>query len=144
MTVNLMISSQQLKDELRNRWPDLQWIWPTNPYWSIISNDWLDKIIENCSVRHFKTIKGIWECENYAYQWKANVEKYQYELYDSGEYQPKWRWAVGECLGMQAGLFGGVVVHSVNVLRTEDGIKLFEPQEDKVGIDDFTPFFVKF
>jgi len=140
----MLITSTKIKSKLRRIWPNLKWIWPTNPEWEVISEDWLNRIMERCSVRHMVTIPGIWECENYAHQWKANVETFQYELYQSGEYRPEWRWAVAECLGMQPGTFGGTMVHSLNLLVTDSGISLFEPQEDKLGITDFTPFFLKF
>lgn len=142
----MIISSDQLKAEQVKIWPNLQFIWPTNPMWTAVSDDWFKKLIKNCSTTGFTSIPGIWECENYTHQFKANVEKYQYELYQSGEFKPEWRWAVGESIGIKKDFTGNTITHGMNIIRLESGIVVFEPQENTWKDEgyDYEPFFAKF
>ena len=71
----MIVSSEEIKAELKDRWPELKFIWPTNPNWTLVAGERLPKIIENCSTRHFVFIPGIWECENYARGFVANAYK---------------------------------------------------------------------
>jgi len=142
----MTITSEHIRGLLKQTWPNLYFIWPTNPKWEDVSDYWMLEITANCSVRHMTSIPGIWECENYGHQFKARVEKYQYDLYQSEIYKPKWRWAIGEIIGIQSDIFGNPVVHEMNVILTEHGLVLYEPQEDVIKKSDYTfvPFFVKF
>jgi len=142
----MIFTSEQIKTRLKSIWRDLQFIWPTNPNWGLVSDEWLSMLKENCSVRHYVFIPGIWECENYAHQFKANVEKYQYELYQSGIFCPSWRWAVGESIGIQSDIFGNATVHGMNIIITETGVLVYEPQEDTYLENnyEYVPFFIKF
>jgi len=141
----MIITSDQIRKILNKKWPDLKFIWPTNPNWTPISDVWISRIVQNCSVRGFEFVEGIWECENYTHQWKANVERFQYELFKSGEYQPQWRWPVAKCLGFDSDIFMNMGTHSLNLLITERDAVLFEPQEDKILTDSaYQPFFMEF
>ena len=142
----MILSSDQIKDRLRKIWSDLKFIWPTNPNWTLVSDVWLPRMKENSRVDDYAFIDGIWECENFAHQFKANVEKYQYWTYQSGEFQPKWRWAVGESIGMKPDLFGNIIIHGMNIIITETEVLVYEPQENKFleNNNEYEPFFVKF
>ena len=139
-------SSEQIKDKLRIIWPGLKFIWPTNPNWTLVSDVWLPKIQENCRVDDYAFIEGIWECENFAHLFKSNVEKHQYWIYQSEEFQPKWRWAVGESIGIKPDIFGNAIVHGMNIIITEKKVLVYEPQENKFleNNNEYDPFFVKF
>jgi len=142
----MILTSKQIKNRLRDKWPDLQFIWPTNPFWTPVTDEWLEKIIINCNARGFNFIAGIWECENFTHRWKANVEEYQYKLYVSGEYKPRWRWPIAKCIGFQDDVFGNRITHGLNLIIKPDEVVLFEPQENKV-LDEsykYEPFFMEF
>lgn len=85
-------------------------------------------------------IPHIWECENYSGKWRTNVQTFQYDLWQSGEYRPEWRWYVMDAEGIEDGILGKGD-HSLNILRLESGIVLFEPQTDQISRDfkTFTP-----
>jgi len=142
----MILSSEQIKDKLRKIWPDLKFIWPTNPNWTLVSDVWLPRMQENSRVDDYAFIDGIWECENFAHLFKSNVEKYQYWTYQSEEFQPRWRWAVGESIGMKSDLFGNTIVHGMNIIITEKKVLVYEPQENKFleNNNEYDPFFVKF
>lgn len=142
----MILSSEQIKVKLKEIWPNLKFIWPTNPNWTLVSNMWLLAIRESCLVNDYEFVDGIWECENFAHQFKANVEKYQYELHQSGGFKPTWRWAVSESIGTKRDLFGNTIIHGMNIIITETEVRVYEPQEDKFleNNNEYDPFFVKF
>jgi len=142
----MILSSEQIKVKLKEIWPNLKFIWPTNPNWTLVSDVWLPRIQENCRVNHYAFINGIWECENFAHQFKANVENYQYQLYMSGEFKPDWRWAVGQSIGLKSDLFGSTIIHGMNIITNETDVLVYEPQEDKFleNNNEYDPFFVQF
>ena len=142
----MILSSEQIKEKLKTIWPGLKFIWPTNPNWALVSDMWLPRIQENCRVDDYAFIDGIWECENFAHQFKANVEKHQYWIYQSEEFQPKWRWAIGESIGVKSDLFGSTIIHGMNIIITETKVLVYEPQENKFleNNNEYDPFFVKF
>jgi len=139
-------TSDQIKNRLRKIWPGLKFIWPTNPNWTLVSDEWIPKIKENCRVSHYAFIEGIWECENFSHQFKANVENYQYQLYLSDEFKPDWRWAVGQSIGLKSDLFGSTIIHGMNIITNETEVLVYEPQEDKFleNNNEYEPFFVQF
>ena len=142
----MILSSDDIESKLKKIWPDLQFIWPTNPNWGLDVERWLPEITENCSVKHYTFINGVWECENYAHQFKANVENYQYQLYQHGEFKPRWRWAIAESIGVKSDIFGDGVVHGMNIIITESRVLVYEPQEDTYLENnyEYIPFFIKF
>jgi len=142
----MIFTSEQIKDRLKKIWSDLVYIWPTNPNWTLDLDEWLLKIKEHCSVRHFIFTPGIFECENYARTFVANIYKYQYDLYHSGEFKPEWRWAVGYSMGVKADIFGNADVHGMVIIITETRVLVYEPQDDTY-LDhnyQYVPFFVTF
>lgn len=166
------VSSEKLRMMLQRLWSDLTMIWPTEPNYEIISLERLKKIVKACSVAHMVFIKGIWECDNYALRFHANVQKYQYDEFLKGflkEYPAytamsdirlaekihktgymegkakKTPDAIGEVMGMQ--FRGEELDHDINISVTDQGIYLIEPQTDEIWKADKTedvPFFVKF
>lgn len=142
----MILSSEAIKAKLKDRWPDLKFIWPTNPNWILVADKWLPGIIANCSNRHFDFIPGIWECENYARGFVASAYKYQYELYQSGEFKPKWRWAIGYSMGIKSDMFGNAIVHGMVIIITETEVLVYEPQEDTYLANNYSyiPFFITF
>lgn len=142
----ILESSKDIKIRLRSVWPDLKFIWPTNRSWLLVSDEWMVNIIRACSVKHMTYIKGIWECENYADRFKSNAEEYLYNLYEAKRFNPKYRWAIGEAIGMKSDMFGNPFVHGMNVILTEKRVVIFEPQEDVFleNTYEYIPFFIKF
>ena len=142
----MILQSEAIKVKLMARWPELTFIWPTNPNWTLVADKWLPKITENCSTRHFAFIHGIWECENYARGFVANAYKYQYELYQTGGFTPEWRWAIGYSTGIKSDMFGNAIVHGMVIIITETEVLVYEPQED-TWLDNnysYIPFFITF
>ena len=142
----MIITSDQIRKELKDIWRDLQFIWPTNPSWPPMPDDLFPEVIEHCSVKHMVFTPGFWECENYAYRWMSNVEVYIYELYKAGKYKYKSRPLAGACIGLQSDIFGNVGTHGLDIVRLESGWVLFEPQTDIVTKDfySYIPFHIKF
>lgn len=136
----MILSSDQIFSELQDIWPDFEWEFPKNPYFTAMPDDMLERVIMECSIKDMVNIPHIWECENYSGRWQSNVEVFQYKLWMSGEYKPEWRWYVQDAFGIEHGLFGDVK-HSKNIARLESGWILFEPQTDVVSKDfkSFTP-----
>ena len=142
----MILSSEQIKVKLKEIWPNLKFIWPTNPNWTLVSDVWLPIIQENCRVDDYTFITGIWECENFAHQFKANVEVYQYFSFIKDEFKSQWRWAIGESIGLKSDLFGSKIVHGMNIIITENKVLVYEPQENKFleNNNGYDQFFVKF
>lgn len=137
----MQISSDQIRKKLQG----VQFVWNLNPKFETVSDVWWVEIRENCKVNHLSYIDGIWECENYALQFKAHVERFQYQIYKSGLYQPRWRWAIGEIIGMKSDIFGNPFTHAINIIFLEAGIIYYEPQTDEVldNMYGFTPFYAR-
>jgi len=138
------VSSEKLRMILQNFWPDLTMIWPTDPIYELIPVQKLKWIVEACSVSDFNHTGYAWDCDNFALQFHAKVQRYQYDeinAYRAGETP----WAIGECLGIK---FGGVKEdHALNICVTPEGIYLIEPQSDTTWMADKVkdiPFLVKF
>ena len=138
----MIITSDQALKELKKIWPDFQWEWPKNPNWTAMPDKFLPRVVKECSIRHMVNIPHIWECENYSGRWQSNVEVFQYELCQSGEYKPEWRWYIGDYTGIESDCFGNVGTHSMNLIRLESGWVLLEPQTDTISKDfySFIPF----
>ena len=139
-----IVSSEKLRRILQNHWPELQMIWLTDPKYELISVAKLDEIIKVCSVAHFKHTGYAWDCDNYALQSHATVQRYQYDEIKRGR-AGEISWAYGECMGIQ--FIHLPEDHDLNICVTETGIYLIEPQTDEKWIADKKediPFFVKF
>lgn len=131
----MILSSDKILKELQEIYPDFEWEFPKNPYFTAMPDDMLSDVIEKCSIKDkYHIIPGIWECENYSGKWQTNVESYLYELHEAGKYQPKWRWYIQDAFGIEHGLFGDEK-HSRNLVRLESGWILFEPQTDAISRD---------
>jgi len=128
------LSSDQILKELKEIWHDFEWEIPKNPFFTAMPDDMLDRAIMECDISHMVNIPGVWECENYSGRWQSNVEVFQYKLWMSGEYKPKWRWYIQDAFGIEHNLFGDVK-HSKNIVRLESGWILFEPQTNAVSTD---------
>jgi len=137
-----MITSNQISKELQEIWPNYKWEFPKNPAWTPMPDSMLYHVISECSVKHMVSIPHIWECENYSGRWQSNVEVFQYELWQSDEYRPEWRWYVSDVVGIESDFMGNKIQHSKNLIRLESGWVLFEPQTDVISKDykSFTPF----
>jgi len=131
----MILSSDQILEELQEIWPDFEWEIPKNPYFTALPDEMLPDLIKVCSIKDkYHTIPGIWECENYSGKWQANAESYIYELYISGKWKPKYRPYFQDAFGKEHGLFGDTN-HSKNLIRLESGWVLFEPQTDQISRD---------
>jgi len=140
----MIISSDDILKEQQEIWPDFEWEIPKNPYFTPMPDEHLKRVIKACSIKHMVNIPGIWECENYSGRWQSNVEVFQYELFQSGEYRPdpQYRWYISDIFGIASKTFGGKGNHSKNLIRLEKGTAhngklwvLFEPQTDTVSTD---------
>lgn len=139
----MKISSDDILKELQDIWPDYEWEFPTNPDWEPIPDALFDEAIVECSIKgKYIIIPGIWECENFAWEWKAQFHKLQYRWYQSGEYKPQCRNWVQFSTGFTYDFMGNKINHSKIIIRRESGIILFEPQTDEISTDykSFTPF----
>ena len=140
----MILNGDQIRDKLKNVWHDLGQIWLTDPKYLTVTAAWLERIIEHCSVKDLKFDADVWDCDNFALQFHARVQLFQYELIQSSVLDAKCGWAIGECIGFSDGVFTSGV-HAQNIIITENGIVLFEPQTDTI-IKTFNDnlFFVKF
>ncbi len=128
---------------LQTQWPSLSFIWPTDPNYELITVNKLKAVVNKCSVADFEYMGNVWDCDNFALQLHARVQKAQYDEVLLGTAN-KTPWAFGECMGTK--FKGKVETHAINIALTDKGIYLIEPQTDaiwKAGKNDL-PFFVKF
>jgi hypothetical protein len=128
---------------LQTQWPNLTFIWPTDPTYKIITLKKLRAIVKKSSVSDFDYMGTVWDCDNFALHLHAMVQKTQYnEILTNG--MEKIPWAFGECMGTK--FRGKEETHAINIALTDKGIYLIEPQTDaiwKASKRDL-PFFVKF
>lgn len=139
----MVLSSDQILEELQNIWPDYQWEFPKNPTWEPLPDDLLAEVIKECSlIDEFEEIPGIWECENYSGEWQARFRRLQYKWHKSGKYRPKTRNYISDVVGYKQDLLGRTKKHSKILIRLESGWILFEPQTNEVSRDyqSFYPF----
>lgn len=141
----MILNGKKIRKRLKKAWPDLEQIWLTDPNYIEVSDRWLSRIIDNCSVKNLPFKNDVWDCDNYSLQFHARVQHYQYEQILLEFLDAKHSWAVGECIGIGDG-FLGRSVHAMNIIITEGDLVLFEPQENRTIKPDksYTPFFVKF
>lgn len=138
----MILSSDKIRNELLKIWPNYQWEFPKNPYWTPMPDFMLHSVIKECSIKYMVSIPHIWECENYSGLWQCRVEVFQYDLWHSGKYKSQWRWYVSDVVGFETDFMGNRIEHSKNIVRLESGWILFEPQTDEVSKDfsSFVPF----
>jgi len=49
----MVISSDQIQNELMEIWPDYTWQFPKNPFWTAMPDSFLERAIAECSItRH--------------------------------------------------------------------------------------------
>lgn len=138
------ITSEQLRMVLQNKWSNLFMIWPTDPVSKQMSLSLLKDVVEACSVAHLDFTGTVWDCDNFALQLHAKVQKYQYDQLKTGK-AGNVPWAFGECMGTK--FKGRTEDHAINISLTDEGIYLVEPQTNEIWKADKTkdsPFFVKF
>ena len=142
----MKISTKHIRSPLKKTWPDLRQIWLTDPHYDPNLNyNIIQEIVEACSLKNFDFTNNIWDCDNYALQLHAKVQKYQYDLIKAGKINSKYSWAFGECIGFNDNIFSGKSVHAQNI-AIADRVYLIEPQDGTIKIPDknYTPFFVRF
>ena len=139
----MVISSDQIQNELMEIWPDYTWQFPKNPFWTAMPDSFLERAIAECSITHMQFIPHIWECENFSGRWQSNLWVFQYALWMSEEYKPEYRWYVSDVVGYIDDIFGGRIEHSQIIIRLESGWVLFDPQTDIVSkdLESFSPFY---
>ncbi len=138
------ISSERLRMALNGLWPNLQMIWPTDPNYEVVPVKKLKEILNKCSVSGLTFMGDVWDCDNFALQLHAKVQKHQYDevLFGTASKTP---WAFGECLGTR--FRGDEINHAINISITDNGVYLIEPQTNEIWKADKTsdkPYFIKF
>ncbi len=114
----MKLTSKHIRGLPKQAWPDLNKIWLTDPQYEAMPWDWLTKVIDECVLKMtFK--KDVWDCNNYALQFHAMVQMYQYKLIESGELNSKHSWALGECIGFNEDAFFGTGIHAQNLAITD-------------------------
>lgn len=139
-----ILSSERKRMMHQQMWPPLTMIWLTEPEYEIITVPKFKDIVTICSVAHLEYIPGIWDCDNYALQFHAKVQKYQYDEFKKGN-ASKVSWAIGECMGTK--FIGQIMKHDINIALTDDGFYFVDPQTDEIwkGHEEGdAPFFVKY
>ena len=145
-----IIKSKNIRTILKNNWPNLKFIWPTDSQYIVMDFDELKDVVKKCSVRGFSSDGELWDCDNYALQLHAKVQSHQYKLNKQKNLKMKNSWAFGECIGLNnnESLFQmGNPPHAINIAITNNGIALIEPKDDSVwvaGKNEMSLFFVKF
>lgn len=138
------ISTERLRMKLQKLWSDLTMIWPTDPIYEPMTLILLREVVQACSIAHMEFAGTVWDCDNFALQLHATVQKYQYNQMKKGA-ASKIPWAFGECLGTM--FRGREEDHAINICITDEGIYLIEPQTNeiwKANKREDNPFFVKF
>lgn len=142
----MVITSKDIREILKDIWPDLDHIWLTDSKYTSIESGLLSVILSNSKLPETIFINDLWDCDNYALQLHAQVQKFQYESFLRNKTTGSaYSWAFGECLGTSFN--NKQEVHAVNIAITNSGIRLIEPQNNKIwiperGRDEI--FFVKF
>ena len=139
------MKTKELKRELRKIFPKLYHIWFTDSEYSILKLTDLREILKDVSVKDFRFRSNVWDCDNFALQLHARIQKYQYDLIQLSEVKNHKSWAFGEVIGMK--FRGEQKNHTANICMTDSGLMLIEPQNNKIWKakqgDDFV-YFVKF
>lgn len=140
----MKVTSERMRMALQDVWPNLRMIWPTDPNYDLLTVKKLKSVVKKCSVADFEYIGNVWDCDNFALQLHARVQKAQYDEVILGTAE-KTPWAFGECMGTR--FRGRNEDHAINIALTDKGIYLIEPQTDaiwKANSKKDAPFFVKF
>ncbi|GAG36704.1 unnamed protein product, partial [marine sediment metagenome] len=64
---------------LQGLWPNLTMIWPTDPNYELLTVKKLKSVVKKCSVANFEYMTNVWDCDNFALQLHAKVQKAQYD-----------------------------------------------------------------
>lgn len=138
------ITSERSRMLLQELWSNLFMIWLTDPSNEVMTMKLLHEVVRDCSVAHMDFIGTVWDCDNFALQLHARVQKTQYDMVKAGS-AGQTPWAFGECMGTK--FRGKMEDHAINIAITDEGICLIEPQTNeiwKASRKNDSPFFVKF
>jgi hypothetical protein len=131
----MSISSRKIRSRLLKLWPELVYVWLTDPIYLPAPKEMKDVLeLWEGELTKYAFKKNILECEEFALFCHAFVRQRQLYCYND-----KYNWAFGECMTKRDR------VHSCNFYLTSSKIYMVEPQtgayweatpEDKI-------FFVK-
>ena len=114
----MSISSSKIRSRLLRMWPDLVYIWLTDPIY-LPTPKGIKDVLElwEGELNKYAFKKNISECEEFALFCHAFVR--QHQIYN---YSDKYNWAYGECMTKSSR------VHSCNLYLTQSNIYMVEPQ----------------
>jgi hypothetical protein len=126
----MIIKANKVRAELKDTIPKLSQIWLMDTVYESLSLSDLKAIVKARSVKGFKFIPDVWDCDNFALQLHARVRRLQYDLIKAYP-RPERRYPWLFCEGV--GLHSTQGVHAVNIALTSDaGIQYIEPQTDRI------------
>lgn len=139
--------SKYIRDQLLKNYPELikQNIWLTDPFYLLPELKDLEESIKRNSVKDIKYYKSISECEEFSLFLHARIKMERAKNAKNIPDSEKYTWAFGEATGYRSGLMGKSI-HQMCICFTQDGIKIIEPQSDRIenlDINKFNIFFVK-
>jgi len=136
-----MSTSKKIRRRLKKFWPDLKYIWLTDPVYKDTPLSDISKALSlwEGELKKYAFKKNIMECEEFALFCHAFIK--QHQIYN---FNDKHNWCYGECIVSK--LLGFENVHSCNLFLTNNNIYMVEPQtgaywEADPKLDDV--FFVK-
>ncbi len=138
----MIIKASEIKQKLKNKIQSLDQIWLMDSIYEKLSLSNLKLVVKTCSVKGFKFIPDVWDCDNYALQLHARVRQLQYDLIKAFP-KPGRQYPWSFCEGV--GIHNTQGVHAVNMALTSDaGIQYIEPQTDSIkSVFNGKIFFVK-
>lgn len=133
-------SAKGIKSRLTRMWPDLKYMWLTDPVYKPTPTDIVDALLLwEGELKKYSFKKNLTECEEFALFCHAFIK--QYQIYN---FSDKYNWIYGECMTKK--LMGFESIHSCNLYLTSNNIFMVEPQtgaywQADPDLDDV--FFVK-
>jgi len=139
--------SKYIKNKLLKEYPKLQKenIWLTDPFYLLPELKDLEISVKKNSVKDIQYYKNISECEEFSLFLHAKIKMERVQNVKDIPDHEKYTWAFGEVIGYKYGLMGKNI-HQMNICFTKEGIKIIEPQSNKIeniDINKFDIFFVK-
>lgn len=138
----MIITASDKKETLKENISGLSEIWLMDSIYDKLSLLNLKLVVKACSVKDFKFIPDVWDCDNYALQLHARVRQLQYDLIKAFP-KPERRYPWSFCEGV--GLHNTQGIHAVNLALTSDaGIQYIEPQTNEIkSVFNGRIFFIK-
>jgi hypothetical protein len=125
----MIITSEQIREELESMWDSWDLIWLTDQSFNIPTFLELEKMVQTVSVSEIKYVSNKQECEEFALYLVCNIRRER--NIDNAD---KFNWPFGLIFGLTEDyITNEKIPHYWNICRTEDKWwQYIEPQTNKI------------